>query len=205
MTKTSKEELAEIALSLFAAKGFTETSIGDIEKAAGLTPRAGGFYRHFASKEAVLIESVRAMASELIAEIRLGDVLAQKSVKAELLIIAQSLLDHAEDYRTLRLLLQREAHKLPALREVMREANLTLARQDIVPWTEHALKRIGRNDDPTTFAFIVFGPVLLYLISEDRGQPAFGLRRRTALDAWAGYWAAELKPKRRTRRNPNAG
>lgn len=193
MTKTSKEDLAEIALDLFARKGFRETSIGDIEKAAGLTPRAGGFYRHFASKEQVLTESVRRMASEIVAEIRLGDVLAQKSVKAELLIIAQSLLDHAEEYRSLRLLLQREAHKLPVLKEVMQEANLNLARQDIVPWTEHALKRARKKGDAATMAFVIFGPILLYLISEDRGQPAFGLRRKKALDAWADYWSGELE------------
>lgn len=197
MTKTSREELADIAISLFAKKGYRETSVGDIEAAAGLTPRAGGFYRHFKSKEAVLIESVGAMAREMIAEVRLDEILAQGGVKAELMFIAERLLAHAAQYRELRLLLSREAHKTPALRAAMQKANLKLARQDIVPWTAHALKRAGRSENAETFAFLVFGPVLLYLISLDRGQPAFGLSREDALGAWAEHWAAALRPKRR--------
>jgi AcrR family transcriptional regulator len=196
MTKTSREELAEAAISLFAKQGYRETSVGDIEEAAGLTRRAGGFYRHFESKEAVLIESVGAMAREMIAEVRLDEILAQGSVKAELMFIGERLLAHAAQYRELRLLLSREAHKLPALRAAMQKANAKLAQQDILPWTAHALKRAGRKEEPTTFGFLLFGPVLLYLISLDRNQPAFGLSQDDALDSWAAYWARELKPKR---------
>lgn len=197
MTKTSREELAEAAISLFAKQGYRETSVGDIEEAAGLTRRAGGFYRHFESKEAVLIESVAGMVTEMVAEVRLEEILKAGSVKAELLFIAERLLAHAAQYRELRLLLSREAHKLPALRAAMQKANMTLARQDIVPWTAHALKRAGRKDDATTFAFLVFGPVLLYLISLDRNQPAFGLSKNDAMETWAAHWADMLRPKRR--------
>ena len=38
----------------FAQKGFAGTTIADIELAAGYTPRSGGLYRHFRSKEAML-------------------------------------------------------------------------------------------------------------------------------------------------------
>jgi AcrR family transcriptional regulator len=195
MTKTTREAVAEAALSLFARRGYRETSVGDIEAAAGLTPRAGGFYRHFKSKQAVLIDGVGKMAREMIAEVRLEEILEAGGVKAQLLFVAERLLAHAEQYRVLRLLLQREAHKLPALRAAMQKANLKLARQDIVPWTAHALKRAGRKDDAATFAFLVFGPVLLYLISLDREQPAFGLSKDDALGAWAKHWAGELRPK----------
>ncbi|MGE3248981.1 MAG: TetR/AcrR family transcriptional regulator [Hyphomonadaceae bacterium] len=197
MTKTSRDAVAEAAILLFAQRGFRETSVGDIEEAAGLTRRAGGFYRHFKSKEAVLIESVRAMARAMTAEIRLAEILAQGNVKRELLFIAEHLLAHAAQHRDLRLLLQREAHKLPALRAVLRRANMTLARQDIVPWTAHALRRAGLKENATTFAFLVFGPVLLYLVSIDRGQPAFGLAEKDALDAWAAHWSKTLRPRRR--------
>jgi AcrR family transcriptional regulator len=196
MTKTTREALAQAAISLFARKGYRETSVGDIEEAAGLTPRAGGFYRHFVSKEAVLIESVSLMAREMVAEIRLKEILEAGGVKAELMFIAERLLAHAAQHRELRLLLQREAHKLPALRKELQEANLALTRQDIVPWIAHALKRAGRTEEPTSFAFIVFGPIVLYLISLDRGQPSFGLGKDEALRAWAAHWARELRPKR---------
>lgn len=196
MTKTSTEAVAEAALTLFAKHGYRETSIGDIEEAAGLTRRAGGFYRHFPSKEAVLIDSVRRMAAQMTADIRLPEILAQPSVRAELMFVARKLLDHASEYRSLRLLLQREMPRMPALRQAAQNANLALARQDIVPWTKHALSRAARRDDAQTFAFVIFGPILLYLISLDRNQPAFGLGEDQALNAWADYWAAQLKPRR---------
>ncbi len=192
MTITNKDKLAEIAIDLFSQNGFRETSIADIERCAGLKPRAGGFYRHFPSKEAVLFEGVQSMAKEMVAEIQLDEVLAHKTVRAELLFIAKKLLSHASRYRTLRLLLHREAHKMPGLRAVMQKANMKLAKQDIVPWTEYALQRVKRKEDPTSFSLIIFGPVLLYLISQDRNQPAFGLSEKKALNSWADYWADQL-------------
>ena len=197
MTTTSREAIAEAALSLFARQGYRETTVGDIEEAAGLTRRAGGFYRHFESKEAVLIESIGKMSRELIAEVRLDEILEAGGIRDQLLFIAERLLTHAEQHRDFRLLLQREAHKLPALRAAMQRANATLASQDIVPWTAHALKRAGRKDAATPFALLVFGPVLAYLISLDRNQPAFGLSKDDALHAWATHWAEMLAPKRR--------
>jgi AcrR family transcriptional regulator len=41
-------------MRLFAERGFAATTVGDIEAAAGLQPRRGALYKHFASKEAVL-------------------------------------------------------------------------------------------------------------------------------------------------------
>ena len=111
-----------------------------------------------------------------------------------MIFIATSLLDHAAQFRVLRLLLLREAHKVPELEDVMQSANLKLARQDIVPWTEHALKRAGKDEDATSFSLLVFGPVLTYLISLDRDRPAFGLDQDVMLESWASYWAGQLQP-----------
>lgn len=38
----------------FGEKGYAATTIADIERAAGLKPGAGGTYRHFKSKQAIL-------------------------------------------------------------------------------------------------------------------------------------------------------
>ena len=48
------ERIVDAARSCFAAKGYAGTTIADIETAAGYTPRSGGVYRHFRSKEAML-------------------------------------------------------------------------------------------------------------------------------------------------------
>lgn len=53
-------------MALFAEKGFKATRVGDIESAAGLQPRRGALYYHFASKEHLLEEGIRAY-SETVA------------------------------------------------------------------------------------------------------------------------------------------
>ena len=42
------------AIEQFAERGYSGTSIGEIEAAAGLAPRSGALYKHFASKEELL-------------------------------------------------------------------------------------------------------------------------------------------------------
>ncbi len=43
----------------FAERGFRATAVGDIEAGAGLQPRRGALYKHFASKQALLEAAVR--------------------------------------------------------------------------------------------------------------------------------------------------
>src|SRR5437016_14675758 len=59
MTST-RQRIVDAAVELFARQGYTRTTVGQIEAAAGLTPRAGGFYKHFPSKTAVLEEALQA-------------------------------------------------------------------------------------------------------------------------------------------------
>lgn len=51
-----KEHILEESLKLFSLKGFLSTSMSDILKASGTSK--GGFYNHFASKEALLFEVI---------------------------------------------------------------------------------------------------------------------------------------------------
>ncbi len=56
----TRQRLVEAGMRLFAARGFQATSVGEIEAAAGLQPRRGALYKHFASKQALLETAVRA-------------------------------------------------------------------------------------------------------------------------------------------------
>jgi AcrR family transcriptional regulator len=191
--RPSRDRILDAAVALIAAHGYGDTTVGDIEEAAGLTRRAGGFYRHFASKEEVLVQAVEHMAREMIGEIRLADVTSLKSPRAELLVIARSLMRHAEAYRPLRLILWREGHKLPALRKAAQRANARLAALDVVPWVEDVFRRSGIAKRPAReFGLMMFGPVILHILSLDRGDPAFGLQDDGFLDPWAEHWTAWL-------------
>ena len=48
---STKERIIDEAMRLFGEQGYKGTSVIQIEKAAGLTPGAGGIYHHFSSKK----------------------------------------------------------------------------------------------------------------------------------------------------------
>ena len=50
----ARRRVLQAAIACFGAKGYAATTIADIEQAAGLTAGAGGTYRHFPSKRAIL-------------------------------------------------------------------------------------------------------------------------------------------------------
>ncbi|MCE0535929.1 TetR/AcrR family transcriptional regulator [Kineosporia rhizophila] len=54
----TRDRILDAAMQLFSEHGFRGTSVAAIERAAGLTPGAGGLYHHFRTKEAVLSEAL---------------------------------------------------------------------------------------------------------------------------------------------------
>ena len=54
----TRERILDAAVELFGRAGYRGTSVGEIERAAGLVPRRGGLYKHFPSKEALLEAAV---------------------------------------------------------------------------------------------------------------------------------------------------
>lgn len=61
--KSTKDKIFDVAIDLFADKGFKGTSVREIANALGLTE--GAVYRHFSSKDEIL-ESIFAYAKEQI-------------------------------------------------------------------------------------------------------------------------------------------
>lgn len=59
-----RDQLLAIGAELFAAKGFTQTTVRDIADAAGIL--SGSLYHHFASKEAMLDEVLRGFMEGLL-------------------------------------------------------------------------------------------------------------------------------------------
>lgn len=52
------QRIIDAAQQQIGARGFRRTTISDLERAVGLRPGGGGLYRHFASKDEVLLEVV---------------------------------------------------------------------------------------------------------------------------------------------------
>lgn len=94
MSKASRtrEQLRDVALQLFADRGYDQTTVADIAAQAGVTPMT--FFRHFASKERVVIddpydpamaEAVLSQPSELpvLERVRRGLLAAWDQVSAD--------------------------------------------------------------------------------------------------------------------------
>jgi AcrR family transcriptional regulator len=64
----TRERILVAALDLFVQRGFDGTSVSDIERAVGLAAGTGSFYRHFPTKEAVLVAAVEHGVEQMVAE-----------------------------------------------------------------------------------------------------------------------------------------
>ncbi len=60
MAESSRDRILAEALRLFGEQGYSGTSIAQIEQAAGLSPGSGALYRHFKSKDELLVKAVEA-------------------------------------------------------------------------------------------------------------------------------------------------
>jgi AcrR family transcriptional regulator len=56
--QTRRHHMLDVAMDVFAEKGYAGASISEIERRVGLAAGTGSLYRHFSSKEAVLREAV---------------------------------------------------------------------------------------------------------------------------------------------------
>ncbi|TDC25753.1 TetR family transcriptional regulator [Streptomyces sp. 8K308] len=62
-----RAELARLALDLFTTRGYEETTVEDVARAAGMSKRS--FFRYFASKEDVVFGDLELMAARIAEEI----------------------------------------------------------------------------------------------------------------------------------------
>jgi len=63
-----RAEIAEIALRMFADRGYEKTTVDDIARAAGLTKRS--FFRYFPSKEDAAFAQIDVLGETVVDEIR---------------------------------------------------------------------------------------------------------------------------------------
>ena len=108
-------------MRLFARKGVASTTVGEIEAAAGLSPRSGALYKYFDSKDALLgaglerhLATVRDLEQDLALR-PLGD------LRSEFTLLGHWLLRELEVERDITHILEREGDLLgevPHAREV---------------------------------------------------------------------------------------
>jgi AcrR family transcriptional regulator len=180
----TRDRIKEAALALFAERGFAGTSIGAIEEAAGLAPRAGAFYRHFPGKQALFEELARERITETPDEFDLGALTELGDTRAQLVALAQRFEQAAERQRPWQRLIE-EMRLTAGGRAFEAAANEAMLRA-LMSWvgTKPAGRRLG---EPALAALTmtVFGGWLLYLTKQSQGVDLDMIDRDVLLSDWA--------------------
>ena len=115
--QSTRERLLEAGLRLFAEKGYRGTTVGDVELAAGLAPRAGALYKHFGSKKELLAAVVERHLIELQTVERIVDLLPLGDLRSELTLLSRWVLNELDRQRELMLVFEKEGDALADLRD----------------------------------------------------------------------------------------
>ncbi|RLV56690.1 TetR/AcrR family transcriptional regulator [Aeromicrobium phragmitis] len=177
-------------MTLFAQQGYAATSVGAIEKAAGLAPRRGAMYRHFPSKQALL----EAVLDEHVAAVRasgdLAPLVSHLPLAEQLRQMAELMLALMESTRDLSRIFEREGERVPELRERFRtgviDEAVHQARRIISPWLDD-------EADAEALAVVLTGPIVNFMRNRwTFGDSPAGLTEERFLDAWCESAIATL-------------
>src|SRR3954469_8586012 len=139
----TRERILAAARRLFAEEGYKGTSVGEIEAAAGLSPRAGALYKHFPSKQAVLTaviaqhsDVVEAMSSRL-------ELMPPGNLRAELMLTARWGLAELRREHELTRIVMKEGDRFPEIARAFREAIVMRGHRMTAEWLERYVRSAG--------------------------------------------------------------
>jgi AcrR family transcriptional regulator len=170
----SRERILVTATELFARQGYDATSITQLIEQAGLTK--GGFYHHFASKEALLYEVYGDLITRQLAQ--LDAILAQRLPPADALrAVIADLVESTAASAERALVFWRELHRLGdehtssyrAARRRYHDAVRKLIRDG---QTSGAFARVASADTITFTIFGVINELPLWYRPSGRKKPA---------------------------------
>ena len=187
LLKTTRAKIAKAALQLMAEKGYRGASIGAIEEAVGLAPRAGGFYRHFKNKEEILFEAMDAYSAEILGELDELQTMPAGTAREELTWMTRHIVDHAARHTNLRLVLRRDGRNLPSVRERIRAYNQSDAWDIFVEWTRKQLGKKRIDEAVKQHTFLIFSTLALILYLQDYGEMPLSLKQDDALAYWIDH------------------
>jgi AcrR family transcriptional regulator len=172
----TRARLLDAAMRLFAERGYDGTTIGDIERAAGLAPRSGALYQYFGGKQELLHA---ALERELRALDELGpmiDAPTATDLRAQLIALARWNLVSLSRREPLNRFLARDAHRLPpALRRKLYEGLVNRPYEQVVELLKRGLPRAeARRLDPEALALIFVQAMAGYRAMESRFGRVFG-------------------------------
>jgi AcrR family transcriptional regulator len=188
---STRDRLLAAGMRLFPEKGFRRTSVGDIEAAAGLRPRAGAMYHHFSSKQNLLEAAAAAHLAVLDHQRRQLESLPQLHDRTDALLVGRFLLAQLDVVRNLMTMLERDGDRLPGLQSSIQGVIETghCATEELI--RRCVDKRVPGKIDIAAFAVVVFGSLVNVRRHEwTFGASPLGVADDRLLAAWAETCAA---------------
>jgi AcrR family transcriptional regulator len=202
----TRELLIDVALGLFATEGYRGTTTRKIEEAAGLTPGAGGMYRHFRSKEDLLLAAVERYRADVASFVnRAPELMKLGDVRAELLLAAKLAREFNERNDALLRVLILEQQAIPPKAQRHFQEAWEDAYRLYAQWLAARLGS-GSEVDIEAAAIQLFGSLAQYQVQvETFTRPPLAVEPERFIVAWADHWtafiaAARLAPNRGGRR-----
>jgi AcrR family transcriptional regulator len=162
-TSTS-ERILDAAMALFAERGYAGTSVGDIERAAGLAPRSGALYQHFKGKDDVLEKAIERQLETMDELGSVLDMLPLGDLRAELTLMARWNLASLDRRAPLIRFTYREGDRLPE--KLRRELYARLVERpysQVVSWLRGRVNEAGIEEpDLHALALIIVEPMASY-------------------------------------------
>jgi AcrR family transcriptional regulator len=174
-------------MELFAAYGYEATSIGAIEKAAGLAPRSGALYQYFSGKEHLLAAAVERKVESLDELGSALEMLPLGDLRAELTLLARWNLRSLKERDALTRFVLRDAqHIPPKLRQRIYERLVERPYGQVAAWVS---KRIGDAPVEGTDVYAVSLVLVESMAAYNTLRAAFGrlpddVDEERFVDAW---------------------
>lgn len=190
-TVGSRQRLLDAAMALFGERGYRATKVADIEARAGLSPRAGGFYRHFASKEEVFRAALDRWMAEITAlPATLDDLLPLDDLRSELQIVARGVLRLLERQHELFRFLGRDSADFP---DLVARVHTQLVARGYTQMVNFLSERLGgaapAEDQLRALAANALGALVHY--HQDTvmyGHPPADATEPDFVNAWVDLW-----------------
>jgi AcrR family transcriptional regulator len=160
----TRQRLMTAAIELFAERGFDGTSVGEIERSAGLAPRSGALYQHFKGGKQGLLRC--AIEHELRAIDELDSVMEMLplgDLRAEFTLLARWNLGSLERRSALARFVRRDAARLPPdLRDELYERLVGQPYERIVDWLRARFAGAAQPPDLPALALVLVESISAY-------------------------------------------
>jgi AcrR family transcriptional regulator len=202
--KGARVRVLDAAMTLFAERGFRDTTVGAIEGAAGLTPRSGALYQHFASKEELARACVERHVSELDRMQDAMEMLPLGDLRAELLLMGRWNLADLSRRQPLYLFLSKEGDRFPDIRDRVSEAIVEKPLRRVASWLRDRASEAGVDElDCEALTLVIVQSMASYRWSQTLClHEPLGVDEQRFLNAWVGTALAAMERAGITREQP---